>query len=600
MSQESIVLEVSKDPSKKHFLPAGIVATINVVLNGSQRSCYVNFYYEGMTQTIGPKDVSGDTTFSATFKSNIIREKIYCSVQCGATGAGIKTVSGSAIKEYSYRVGTATIALNNGGYHKPGTDLKITFSAGYNAAIDEQYTITHVKLFYKENESSSYQFVESTSLDPSSATIPGAVFEQGKSYNSYAIVTYDDGYTETISLKDFYTFDGTPKSIPVYPVKQVTYENVNFQWLYSVSTGMPQYAFDIQISLDNSNFQTIADHIVSDQNSYAAKISNAGTIYWRIRSYNQDNVASEWSDAVYFVNNIPPSPPNIVSISKIGRPEVRWSASDQIAYRVRVLMKDGTIVFDSKDIYSTEKKYQILEFLDDGSYVIQVRVTGSLGKNSEWASADYSHISELPKPIFSVNWSEINECIEIMISSYKPVSYFYLIRSGKVIAKFTDNVYEDYYANGNINYRLIAVASDGGYGYADLQVRICCPDPRIVLKTGKILKINKRIDDYVKPSRSRKASYTSVQFFNSSVPRHLFSSMKIGDLTVAFFDSDEIADNLLGEIAYYADPFGNSQWYAITSYSISQEWVNISGKFANEVTLTMEETEGKEGIPYEA
>lgn len=76
--------------------------------------------------------------------------------------------------------------------------------------------------------------------------------------------------------------------------------------------------------------------------------------------------------------------------------------------------------------------------------------------------------------------------------------------------------------------------------------------------------------------------------------------MKIGDLTVAFFDSDEIADSLLGEIAYYADPFGNSQWYAITSYSISREWVEISGKFANEVTLTMEETEGEKGIPYEA
>ena len=597
MSQESIVIEVAKDPSKKHFIPEGIVATFNAVVSGSQRSCYVTFHYEGMAQTIGPKDVSGKTTFSATFKSNIIRKKIYCSVQCGATGAGIDTVSGYAIKEYSYRANPGCYASKTGGYHKPGTDLKITFFVTYNAAIDEQYTITHVKLFYKENESSSYQFVES---DTASVTIPGAVFEHGKTYNLYALLTYDDGYSETVNLNDFNTIDGTPKSTPVDPVNQVTYENVNFRWLYSVSTGMPQYAFDIQISLDNSNFQTIADHIVSDQKSYATKISSAGTIYWKIRSYNQDNVASEWSAVVSFVNNIPPDPPKIISISEIGRPEIRWSASDQIAYRVRVLMKDGTIVFDSKDVYSTEKKYQILEFLNDGSYVIQVRVTGSLGKNSEWASADYSHISELPKPIFSVNWSEINECIEIMISSYKPVSYFYLVRNGKAIAKFTDNVYEDYYANGNINYRLIAVASDGGYGYADLQVRICCPDPHIVLKNGKILKINKRIDDYVKPSRSRKASYTSVQFFNSSVPRHLFSSMKIGDLTVAFFDSDEIADSLLGEIAYYADPFGNSQWYAIISYSISQEWVEISGKFANEVTLTMEETEGEKGIPYEA
>ena len=594
MSQESIVIEVAKDPSKKHFEPSGIVATFNAVVNGSQRSCYVTFHYEGMSQTIGPKDVSGETTFSATFKSNIIRKKIYCSVQCGATGAGIKTVSGYAIKEYSYRANTGCYASNNGGYHKPGTDLKITFSVTYNAAIDEQYTITHVKLFYKENESSSYQFVES---DTASVTIPGTVFEQGKTYNSYALLTYDDGYSETVNLNDFNTIDGTPKSTPVDPVNQVAYENVNFRWLYSVSTGMPQYAFDIQISLDNSNFQTIADHIVSDQNSYATKISSAGTIYWKIRSYNQDNVASEWSAVVSFVNNIPPDPPKIISISEIGRPEIRWSASDQIAYRVRVLMKDGTIVFDSKDVYSTEKKYQILEFLNDDSYVIQVRVTGSLGKNSEWASADYSHISELPKPIFSVNWSEINECIEIMISSYKPVSYFYLVRNGKAIAKFTDNVYEDYYANGNINYRLIAVASDGGYGYADLQVRICCPDPHIVLKNGKILKINKRIDDYVKPSRSRKASYTSVQFFNSSVPRHLFSSMKIGDLTVAFFDSDEIADSLLGEIAYYADPFGNSQWYAITAYSITNKWIEVStGKYANEVTLTMEETDGKEGV----
>lgn len=599
MSQVSTTVSVGKDSSKKHNLITGTDATFYAVFKGQQKKASAYFYCNGQTshQTM---DVAGATTVSSSFHFDSVLTSVSCTVVGGdGGGSWVDSVSGSAVRTYGSKATARATSSSSGGYHKPGTDLTVTFTVGYTSNVDEQFSITNVKLYYKESSVSSYStYAESSSADPRHVTVPGSAFVQGKIYNSYAVVTFDDGQTYTIYLSDFNTVDGTPHVTVASPINLVTYGTVNFEWRYSVSTGLKQYAFDLQISTDNQTFTSLANHSVTDQTSYTAKISTGGTIYWKVRAYNQDNVASEWSSGVSFVNNMPPDPPTIVSISAVGRPEISWSASDQIAYRVRIVsLDDESIIVDSGERYSSEKKYKVEQFLDDGNYMAQIRITSSLGKTSEWASALYSHTSELGKPVLTARWSEEKECVEIQITPDSTVSYYELIRNGVAIAAFKDSVYDDLYGNGDLSYRLIAVASDGGYGYEDLQTRICCPDPHIVLQNGKILKINKRVDDPVQPTRNRKAGYTSVQFFNSSAPQHLFSSMKTGDLTVAFFDSEEIADSILGEIVYYADPFGNSQWYAVTAYAITDNWVEVSqGKYTNEVTLTMEETDGKEEI----
>ena len=90
--------------------------------------------------------------------------------------------------------------------------LLVTFTAAYTSNVDEQFSITNVKLYYKEHSVSSYSaYAESSSADPRHVTIPGTAFVQGKTYNSYAVVTFDDGQTYTIYLSDFNTVDGTPR-----------------------------------------------------------------------------------------------------------------------------------------------------------------------------------------------------------------------------------------------------------------------------------------------------------------------------------------------------------------------------------------------------
>ena len=74
-------------------------------------------------------------------------------------------------------------------------------------------------------------------------------------------------------------------------------KEITFKWQHIIETGTEQTKFDIEKSSDGVSFTALASQTTAIQ-SYvvAANALAAGTIYWRVRTYNTDNAAGAWSD----------------------------------------------------------------------------------------------------------------------------------------------------------------------------------------------------------------------------------------------------------------------------------------------------------------
>lgn len=100
----------------------------------------------------------------------------------------------------------------------------------------------------------------------------------------------------------------------------------------------------------------------------------AGTLtssikYWRVRTYNADGIAGEWSDAAQIVVIAAPTAPSIQIKSTGPRPSISWQTSEQEAYQVEL---DG--VLSGGTHYGTEKTWTSPAYLADGSHTVRVRV----------------------------------------------------------------------------------------------------------------------------------------------------------------------------------------------------------------------------------
>ena len=257
------------------------------------------------------------------------------------------------------------------------------------------------------------------------------------------------------------TTEATPSCKPVAPsgiVIDATIAN-RFSWQHIISTGTPQSKADLQWSADGTTWNTLAT--VTGENQYYDVPANkftSGTKYWRVRTYNADGVAGEWSDAAQIVVIAAPTAPSIQIKSTGPRPSISWQTSEQEAYQVEL---DG--VLSGGTHYGTEKTWTRPAYLADGSHTARVRVQNQYGMWSDWGAAAL--------PVTNTPGASIS--LTVQASSVADLSWqtsgsydFYLVyRNGKPIAKLTQTQYTDELSSGSVTYQVRGCYdSSGNYG----------------------------------------------------------------------------------------------------------------------------------------
>lgn len=315
-----------------------------------------------------------------------------------------------------------------------------------------------------------------------SCTVPANTFPSG-TIEWRVKVTANSGTTTTSAWQEITTTDVTPSCKPVSPsgiVIDATIVN-RFSWQHIISTGTPQSKADLQWSADGTTWNTLTT--VTGENQYYDVPANkftSGTKYWRVRTYNTDNTASEWSDKAEFIAINAPSAPSIVIQSTGPRPRITWQTSEQEAYQLT--LSNG---YASGTVYGTKKAWRSPVYLADGSYTVRVRVQNKYGMWSEWSAAALP-ISHTEGEVITLT---VTAGHEAALTWQTAGSYdFYLVeRDGVAIARTVQKQYVDHTSIGSVTYRVRGCYADSdNYGVSNSDTAEVLPETNMIcdLETG--------------------------------------------------------------------------------------------------------------------
>lgn len=445
-------------------------------------------------------------------------------------------------------------------------------------------------LYYKKQSESIYRSVSFTGY---TGAVPANTFENGYVYDVYAVLTSRNGHTLTTPSVTYTTVDSIPSVEGISPSNQITNGDINFTWNYTNETGTSQYAFDIQYSADQSTWTTLANHVVSSSTNYQGSISTLGTLYWRVRGYNQNNVAGAWSTPLMFINRVAPNAPVIISVTQSGRPFINWSATGQTAFEIVVENIEGNTVFESGIIPSTANQYLINEYLPNGQYLIKLKIQNVFGDESDYATYHYFQnidYSQIGYPVFNLQVKDNG--VMINITHDDTFSYYYLKRNGITIAKITDDKYLDKFANGITEYTLLGVTSTDLFSSTTNTIDATVKFTRLIGLDGTVFDIHERRGAPVDIQKSYEVDFEEAQYLGARLPEINTSKFRRRTYTVAFYYPQDL-EVLMGETFLYADVYGNRDWVVLVGAN------KLERRAGNDISVQLNTCNYSEGIEYD-
>lgn len=381
---------------------------------------------------------------AGTFPAGEIQWRVVVTGNNGATATSdwfSRTVYDAVIRNPSPAGGTVPKAL------------PATFSWKLSQKMSEHSTTSDVNLTQKTatfrwRTAAGAAATEISCGTASSVTIPAGTFTTNSIQWQVTAATAE-GVSATSDWLTISTLEqaGTAETVaPSGIVIDASASNI-FKWQHVISTGTAQTKAELQISPDNSTWSALATVTgTSDTYTVPANTISSGTKYWRVRTYNSDGVASEWSAAAQFVAVGAPDAPVVVIGTTSPRPAISWQVDGQQAYQVEI---DG--VYTSGTRFGTGKTWKAPFYLADGSYTVRVRVQNEYGFWSPWGTAALP-VTNVPGGAITLT---ATGGIEAALS-WTPGSFdYYLVyRNGVAIAKVTEPGYTDAASIGVVRYQV--------------------------------------------------------------------------------------------------------------------------------------------------
>lgn len=262
-------------------------------------------------------------------------------------------------------------------------------------------------------------------------------------------------------------------------------ESARFAWVLDGAGGVDMSwlsadeipaKFDLQISTNGGESWT--DIVVGGSSSgsglsryYDAPANTLpfGVVLWRVCILPFDTVRQariKWSQASFTVR-IQASTSAVTCDGK-PNPTLSWASASQVAYQVRFAD------YDSGAIYSTAQGHRIPYVYGNGNYAVQVRTQASDGNWSGWTEMQYVQITNVP-PAGSITLDALktNHAVALSWTAVTGARYV-LYRNDVPIYTGTDTGYTDVGANGETEYYIRAVGSDGYFIQSDsVEINVC-------------------------------------------------------------------------------------------------------------------------------
>lgn len=331
-----------------------------------------------------------------------------------------------------------------------GADIELSVPTTQSGLCYAEVYQTGISVIWRDVGSTSEQEIQMANGAAQQLVIPAGTFSGKSQVQIRPKITSNNGQTSTADAwLTIILQDEKSTAVPISPVNDIIDKNADavFRWAHVITTGTPQTKAELQIS-DNGTVWTALATVTGADTYYtvAAGSIETGTHFWRVRTYNGDGVASDWSSAAEFICVGTPDAPVVLVQSSTPRPSVSWQTTEQQAYQVEI---DG--VYASGTRFGTGKTWTAPFYLADGSYTVRVRVQNEYGFWSPWGTAAL--------PVTNVPGGAITLTAEGGIEaalSWTPGSFdYYLVyRDGVAIAKVTEPSYTDAASIGGVRYQV--------------------------------------------------------------------------------------------------------------------------------------------------
>lgn len=292
---------------------------------------------------------------------------------------------------------------------------------------------------------------------------PDSVTAESLHWRIANVVSNDGVITNFSAVNVLSTVDSLSTAVPVSPVNvMINVETENeFQWQHVIATGSDPTGFDVQYTIDGLSWQTLESKTGTAETVCiaAANALPAGKLQWRVRTYNGDGVAGEWSEPAAIIGYGAPPAPIISEITNSARPTIRWQSATQIAYEL-IIQQDGKDLLHVGETVGTDKAYTVSDFLQDGTYTVLVRIKNSGLYWSQWASVDFTIRTEKPAPPIIAGQQIKNG---VAVSTDEGPDALYLLRDGVPIAKLYGGQAVDYGVVGPHEYVVRRVSAAGAF-----------------------------------------------------------------------------------------------------------------------------------------
>lgn len=391
--------------------------------------------------------------------------------------------------------------------------------------------------------------------------VPAGTFTNAGTYYWRVRATNVDGVTGPwSSAAEFSTVDTTMYADPLHPVSEIRDYTapITFEWTYHSDTGTIPQQTDLQTSLNGVDWDdtaTLGAGILSY--TVPAGTYSAGTVYWRVRSYNSNNVVGPWSDSVSFIAfGAPPQPS--VSVDAVPFAVIHWQSTGQIAYKVTV---DGR---DFGPYFGTAKSFTLQDYLPDGPHTVGVSIQGAYGLWSPAGEIQFVVENEPGTPIdlnaildrdAVLNWYTTDETADFLV-----------YRDGIQIAHTAEMTFSDRVVLGNHAWYVINRLLDGNYSKSEtVEGTLRTSVPAIAALSGGEWQDLRLSTDENRTERYNKSQTVSLRQFAGQVyPTAEISpyrTMRV-DFDVAWTWAEsrgaDFFEDLIGKVVIFKSPTGEA------------------------------------------
>ncbi|HZK00800.1 MAG TPA: hypothetical protein VFC79_12365, partial [Tissierellaceae bacterium] len=188
-----------------------------------------------------------------------------------------------------------------------------------------------------------------------------------------------------------------------------------------------------------------------------------------IRTWNNYNEISPWSEVKSFYLIGRPATPVITDVSNNTKPIVKWTADSQQIFELDIL-QGNTVIYTSGKIASISTfQHYVDKYLANGTYKARLRVKNQYDLWSAYGERNFTIDRENPDaPAINVTNGEFK--VTITATGLSSKSYVY--RDNYLLGEMINGVYEDYTGVNNKEYNYIVRTINEEENFSDSNSKI--------------------------------------------------------------------------------------------------------------------------------